>query len=82
MPTLPVPEDARVRARRQLARVLVWLALLDSSVLVLVVSLAVIWSRYHVPAPVILTLVLGGVGTIILVRIALGVRLKRRSGEL
>jgi hypothetical protein len=72
---------ARRTARRQLRQVLLLLAILDSSVLALVVGLAVAWSRLQFPTPYFLVLVLGAVGGVLAVRIALGVRLKRRSGD-
>jgi len=75
-------ERARTTARRQLRRVLLLLAILDTSVLVLVVGLAVAWSRFHIPTPYFLALVLAGVGAILVARIALGIRHKRRSGNL
>lgn len=74
--------EARVAARRQLARVLIVLAVLDVSVLVLVVGLAVAWSRLKFPTFELLGFMVGGIATILLVRVALGVRLKRRSGQL
>jgi hypothetical protein len=75
-------ELARATARRQLRRVLTLLAILDTSVVALVVGLAVVWARYHPPTPFIVAPVLGGVSAILLTRVALGVRLKRRSGNL
>jgi hypothetical protein len=75
-------EQARSRARFQLRRVLIVLAILDTSVLVVVIGLAVAWSRYHLPTAYFLTLVLVAVGGILTARVALGVRLKRRSGNL
>jgi hypothetical protein len=60
----------------------VLLAVLDTGVLVLVLGLAVAWSRLHIPTLDFLALVLLGVAAILVTRIALGVRLKRRSGNL
>jgi hypothetical protein len=76
------PDEARTRARRQLGRVLGLLALLDISVVVLVVGLAIAWSRLHFPTAYLLALVLIGVGAILAARVWMGVRLKRRSGNL
>jgi hypothetical protein len=78
----PSADEARVKARRQLRRVLLILALLDASVLVVVIGLAVAWARLHFPTSYFLALVLGTVSAILLVRVALGIRLKRRTGEL
>jgi hypothetical protein len=75
-------DEARVDARRQLSRVLLVLAALDVSVLILVIGLAVAWSRLRFPTAELVGLMVGGVATIVLIRIALGVRLKRRSGHL
>ncbi|MGC2290184.1 MAG: hypothetical protein WA688_10080 [Thermoplasmata archaeon] len=75
-------DHARLMARRQLSRVLILLAFLDTSVLVLVVGLSLAWSRFHIPTPYFLGLVLGGVAAILAARVALGVRLRRRSGNL
>ncbi|MFZ0831055.1 MAG: hypothetical protein WCB18_01735 [Thermoplasmata archaeon] len=69
-------------ARRQLRHVLLELALLDTSVLVLVIGLAVAWAKLHFPTLELLALILVGVGTILCLRVALAVRLKRRSGNL
>ena len=74
--------EARTKARRQLRRVLGLLAILDAGVLVLVLVLAAAWSRFHLPTPYFLGLLLGGVAAILMARVALGVRLKRRSGDL
>jgi hypothetical protein len=74
--------DARTIARRQLGRVLMLLAILDTSVIIVVLVLAVAWSRYHLSTPYFLALLLVSVGTVIAVRVAIGVRLKRRSGNL
>jgi hypothetical protein len=78
----PSVEGARRTARRQLGRVLAALAILDVSVVILVVGLAVAWSRFHLPTLYFLALVLSGVSAILLARVALGIRLKRRSGNL
>lgn len=75
-------EPARRRARRQLRRVLVLLAIFDVGALVLVIGLAAAWTRNQIPVAYFLLLVVGGLGGIIAGRIALGVRLKRRSGDL
>ena len=77
-----VPEDPRSRARRQLGQVLTVLAVLDTSVLVLVIGLAVAWSRLRFPVAELLGMMLGGVAAILILRMALAVRLKRRSGDL
>jgi NhaP-type Na+/H+ or K+/H+ antiporter len=78
----PSADAARATARRQLRRVLLILAGLDTSVLVVVIGLAVAWARLHFPTSYLLALVLGTVSAILLARVALGVRLKRRTGEL
>lgn len=79
-------DDARVRARtharQQLRRVMVVLGFLDASVLVLVLGLAVAFARGQLPAILVLAFAIGGLGGIILIRVALGVRLRRRSGDL
>jgi hypothetical protein len=74
--------DARTIARRQLGRVLMLLAILDTSVIVVVLVLAVAWSRYHLSTPYFLALLLVSVGAVIAARVAIGVRLKRRAGNL
>lgn len=81
-PSHPSTEEARARARRQLRQLLGLLALLDTTVLVVVVGLAIAWSRFHLPTLDFLALVFVTVGTVIVARVALGVRLKRRSGNL
>jgi hypothetical protein len=58
------------------------LAMLDISVVVLVVGLAVAWSRLHFATLYLLTFVLIGVGAILTARVWIGVRLKRRQGDL
>lgn len=78
----PPAGEARTVARRQLHRVLMVLAVLDLSVLAWVIGLAATWSITRFSAPVLLALVLGGIGLILGLRVALGVRLKRRSGSL
>jgi hypothetical protein len=78
----PTPDQVRIHARRQLGRVLTLLAFLDITVVVLVVVLAIAWSRLHFPTPYLLTLVLVGIGAILAARVWMGVRLKRRSGNL
>jgi hypothetical protein len=78
----PPADEARITARRQLRKVLVVLAVLDTSVLVVVVGLAVTWARYHIPAAYFVALILVAVAGILLARVALGVRLKRRTGDL
>lgn len=75
-------DQARVKARHQLRRVLLLLAILDTSVLVVVIGLAVAWDRFHFPVAYFVALVVGAVSGILLVRVALGVRLKRRAGDL
>jgi hypothetical protein len=75
-------DSAREIARRQLHRVLGLLALLDVSALILVLGLTVAWSRNELPSLYFLGLVIGGLGSIILVRVGVGIRLKRRSGNL
>lgn len=75
-------DGAQQKARRQLRQVLLVLALLDTSVLVLVIGLAVAWARLRFPTVELLGLILGGVAIILGIRIAMAVRLKRRSGNL
>jgi hypothetical protein len=75
-------EAARTVARRQLGRVLALLAVLDVSVLVFVVGLALAWARFRFPVEYFLTFILVGVGGFLIARFAIGVRLKRRSGDL
>jgi hypothetical protein len=82
MSTDPAPEEARMKARRQLRQVLLLLALLDTSVLALVIGLAVAWAHLRFPTVELLGLMLGGVTTILCIRVAVAVRLKRRSGNL
>jgi threonine/homoserine/homoserine lactone efflux protein len=74
--------DARAIARRQLGRVLMLLAILDTSVIVVVLVLAVAWSRYHLSTPYFLALLLVSVGCVIAARVGIGIRLKRRAGNL
>jgi len=74
--------EASLRARRQLRRVLSVLALLDTLVLVSVVVLAEARASAGLTTPEFLSLILGAVGAIIAVRVALAVRLKKRSGSL
>jgi hypothetical protein len=78
----PAPNLARTRARMQLGRVLTLLAILDTSVVVLVVGLAIAWSRLHFPTLYLVTFLLVGIGGILGARIWMGVRLKRRAGNL
>lgn len=78
----PATGEARTVARRQLHRVLLVLAVLDLSVLAWVIGLAATWSSTRFSVPVLLALMLGGIGLILGLRVALGVRLRRRSGSL
>jgi hypothetical protein len=72
-----------VRTRdRPLRRVLLVLGVLDITVLVLVVVLAGAQRALGLPAVAVSVLIVLGVATVIGARVALGVRLKRRSGEL
>ncbi len=82
MTTPPAIDQARITARRQLRRVLGVLALLDTSVLIIVVGLAIAWTHFHFPTLDFLALVFVTVGGVLIARVALGVRLKRRSGNL
>lgn len=75
-------EENRRTARRQLRQVLLVLAVLDTSVLVLVIGLAVAWSRLRFPTAELLGLMLGGVAGILSLRVGLAVRLRKRSGNL
>jgi hypothetical protein len=76
------PDSASLRARRQLGRVLLLLAVLDVGVLVTVVLLAVLATAYRFTNLELLVLVVAGLGAIIGARVALAVRLKKRSGWL
>lgn len=75
-------EDAGLRARRQLRRVLLVLAGLDAGVLVAIVVLAVAASIFRLTNLELLALIVAGLGAILATRVALAVRLKRRSGNL
>ena len=74
--------ESRERARHQLRNVLVILGLLDLSVVVSVVVLAVASPRLGLSTENLLLLILGVLGGILSVRVWLGVRLRRRSGSL
>ena len=69
-------------ARRQLRRVLALMALLDAGVLVIVVGLALARESLGLSTIGFLIAVLSGVGVILAARLAMAVRLRRRSGEL
>jgi hypothetical protein len=72
---------ASARARRQLGRVLFILALLDVSVIVWVIVVALAAPPLGLAGLVLLLAILLGVGGILGIRIWLAVRLRRRSGE-
>lgn len=70
---------AAEEARRRLGGVLRWLALLDVTVVVIVVSLAVAMGPLHMTTAEFLAGVLTGVGAVLAARIALAVRLRRAA---
>ena len=74
-------EDPR-RARRQLGRVLLLLGVLDLSVLVAVVGIAVGVSHFDIRVGGLLALILLAVGLVLGIRVWLAVRLHRHAGEL
>jgi hypothetical protein len=76
------PDNADLRARRQLRRVLLVLAAMDVGVLVIIVVLAVAAVLLHLTNLELLGLIVAGLGAIIGARVALAVRLRRRSGNL
>lgn len=76
----PPPADAVYRARRQLRRVLRTLALLDVSVVVLVVLLAVAKSALQWSTEEFLILVLSGIVLVLAARVALAISLRRKAG--
>jgi len=74
------PESAAsADARRQLGRLMRWLAVLDISVVAWVVLLALAWSVWHFRTVVFLVGVLVGVGAVLAVRVALAVQLHRKA---
>lgn len=75
------PDEASGRARRQLRRVLLVLAAMDASVLIIVVVLAAASVDLRLTNLELLALIVGGLGAIIGARVALAVRLRRRSGD-
>jgi hypothetical protein len=74
--------DAGVRARRQLRRVLLVLAAMDVGVVATIVLLAVAAVLLRLTNLELLGLIVAGLGAIIGARVALAVRLRRRSGNL
>jgi hypothetical protein len=75
-------ENAEVRARRQLGRVLVVLAVLDTSTIAFVLVLVLLGPVWGLSRIELLAWILLGAGVIVGTRIGLAVRLRRRSGEL
>lgn len=75
------PADAVRKARRQFRRVLWALAAMDAGVLVTVVVLAVAAFVLRLTNLELLFLIVVGLGAIIGARVALAVRLRRRSGD-
>jgi chromate transport protein ChrA len=80
-PGPPVTNEASVRARHQLRRVLLVLAAMDVGVLVTIVVLALASVLLHLSSVELLGLIVAGLGAIIGARVALAVRLRRRSGD-
>jgi len=78
----PARSAAELTARRQLGRVLLALAVLDVGVIVFVVGIAEVRNLLSLTGAAFLLLVLGGVGTILVTRVLLAVRLRRRQGDL
>jgi len=76
------PPNAGQRARRQLGTVLRLLGILDLSVIVWVLGIAVGAGALGLNNLELLAAILLGVGTILGLRIWLAVRLKRRLGEI
>jgi len=74
--------NAAPRARRQLGRVLTLLGILDLSVVVWVIGLAVSASRLGLSGIQLLALIVAGIAAILGIRIWLAIRLRRRSGDL
>ena len=77
-----VSPEAGARARRQLGRVLKLLGVLDLSVIVWVLGIALSAQALGLNNLELLAAILVGVGTILGLRIWLAVRLRRRLGEL
>jgi energy-converting hydrogenase Eha subunit C len=75
-------QEAGLRARHQLGRVLLMLALLDIGVVLLVVGLAVARGALGLTSQQFLFAAVGGVGLILAVRVVMAVRLRRRKGAL
>lgn len=76
------PADVVRKARRQLRRVLWVLAAMDAGVLVTIVALAVAAFVLRLTNLELLLLIVAAVGAIIGARVALAVRLRRRSGDI
>ena len=80
--TDPAAAVARRTARRQLTRVLVVLAGLDLGVLAWVIGVAVAYTRLHFATLDLVLGALGGIVVILGIRLAIGIRLRRRGGDL
>lgn len=78
-PTSQPPTAAGSTARRQLRRVLLLLALMDVSVILVVVGLAEARSALGLTTDEFLASLLGGAGLILAARVALAVRLRPRA---
>jgi hypothetical protein len=76
------PSEAGPRARRQLGRVLTILGVLDLSVVVWVLAIALSAHALGFNNLELLVAILAGVGTILVLRIWLAIRLRRRAGNL
>ena len=84
-PTRGVPvakEEPGARARRQLRKVLLVLALLDASVVIIVIGVAEARTSLRLSSLALLVLILSGLAAILILRAGLAVRLRRRSGNL
>jgi hypothetical protein len=80
-PSVPSPGSAR-KARRQMGRVLLFLAVLDASVVVSVVVLAELSAYLGLTTLAFLGLMLLGIAIVLGVRVGMAVRLRQRVGEL
>ncbi|HTP54963.1 MAG TPA: hypothetical protein VML94_08430 [Thermoplasmata archaeon] len=76
------PTPAGVTARRQLGRVLTLLGLLDLTVMLLVLLVAVERSRWGLSNLAVFAVLAAGAIGVILTRILLAVRLRSRAGNL
>ena len=78
----PDRADAGRLARRQLGRVLRVLAVLDGAVLLVVLAMALSWSRVGLSNVSFLAIVVTAAGIALGARLVLAVRLHRSAGDL